>query len=151
MRLTDSKKPRLMEGGMVVDDRGSISFVNEFQFEGVKRFYIICNHTVGFVRAWHGHKQEAKYVMAVSGAAILAAVEIDDWQSPSKDLLIHRYVLSAEKPSILYIPKGFANGSKTLTQDTKLLFFSTSLLEESKKDDVRYDPYYWNAWDILDR
>ncbi len=151
MRLTDSKKPRLMEGDMVVDDRGSISFVNEFQFEGVKRFYMICNHTVGFVRAWHGHKQEAKYVMAVSGAAILAAVEIDDWQSPSKDLLIHRYVLSAEKPSILYIPKGFANGSKTLTQDTKLLFFSTSLLEESKKDDVRYDPYYWNAWDILHR
>ncbi len=151
MRLTDSKKPRLMEGGMVVDDRGSISFVNEFQFEGVKRFYIICNHTVGFVRAWHGHKQEAKYVMAVSGAAVLAAVEIDDWQSPSKDLLIHRYVLSAEKPSILYIPKGFANGSKTLTQDTKLLFFSTSLLEESKKDDVRYDPYYWNAWHIVHR
>ncbi len=140
-----------MEGGVVVDDRGSISFVNEFQFEGVKRFYIICNHTVGFVRAWHGHKQEAKYVMAVSGAAILAAVEIDDWQSPSKDLLIHRYVLSAEKPSILYIPKGFANGSKALSQDTRLLFFSTSLFEESKKDDVRYDPYYWNAWDILDR
>lgn len=151
MRLTDSKKPLLMEGGMVVDDRGSISFVNEFQFEGVKRFYIICNHTVGFVRAWHGHKQEAKYVMAVSGAAVLAAVEIDDWQSPSKDLLIHRYVLSAEKPSILYIPKGFANGSKTLTENTKLLFLSTCSLEESEKDDVRYDPYYWNAWHIVHR
>ena len=29
--------PRLIEGALSVDDRGSVSFVNEFNFAGVKR------------------------------------------------------------------------------------------------------------------
>ena len=31
-------KPTLIEGGLAVDDRGEVRFVNEFNFEGVKRF-----------------------------------------------------------------------------------------------------------------
>lgn len=140
-----------MEGGLIVDDRGSVSFVNEFRFEGINRFYIIANHTVGFVRAWHAHRRESKYVMALAGAAIVAAVGIDNWESPSKDLPIHRYVLSAQTPAILYIPAGFANGCMTLTDGARLLFFSTSSLEESMEDDIRYDAYYWDAWKIVER
>jgi len=144
-------RPRLIEGGLSVDDRGSVGFVNEFWFEGVKRFYIVTNHRVGFVRAWHAHKREAKYVMALTGAAVVATAEIDDWNSPSRDLPVHRYVLSAEKPALLYIPGGFAHGSMNLTVDTKLIFYSTSSLEESLQDDIRYDAYYWDAWKIIER
>ncbi len=149
--MIHADKPILLEGGMVVDDRGSVSFVNEFDFSGVKRFYVVSNHVVGFVRAWHAHKREAKFVVAVSGGAIVAAVKIDNWNSPSKDLPVHRYVLSADKPSVLCIPRGFANGCKTLSSDTRLLFLSTSSLEESKEDDIRYDPYYWDVWDVIER
>ena len=56
--------PWLIEGGLAVDDRGIVSFVNDFDFAGVKRFYMVSNHKAGFVRAWHAHKHEAKYVMA---------------------------------------------------------------------------------------
>ncbi|MDP6087919.1 MAG: dTDP-4-dehydrorhamnose 3,5-epimerase family protein [Nitrospinota bacterium] len=144
-------EPVLLEGGLSVDGRGKVGFVNSFQFEGVKRFYMVENHRSGFIRAWHGHRREAKYVLAVSGSAIVAAVRIDDWDQPSKDLPIHSYVLSESKPSVLHIPAGYANGFMNLTEDTKLVFFSTSTLEESLNDDVRYDARYWDAWTVEER
>lgn len=144
-------EPSLMEGDLFVDDRGSVNFVNAFGFEGVRRFYLVSNHRAGFVRAWHAHHREAKYVMAVAGCAIVAAVKIDDWAHPSKDLSIHRFVLSAEKPAVLFIPPGYANGFMTLTGNTKLLFFSTASVEDSREDDIRYDAYYWDAWRVVER
>ena len=146
-----SREPHLIEGDLAVDDRGEVAFVNSFQFGKVKRFYLVSNHKAGFVRAWHAHRREAKYVMVVQGAAIVAAVAIDNWERPSKDAKVHRYVLSAQKPALVYIPPGYANGFMTLTSDAKLMFFSTSTLEESRGDDVRYDARYWDPWTVVER
>lgn len=143
--------PRLLEGGSGVDDRGSVAFVNGFAFEGVKRFYLVGNHAAGFVRAWHGHKRETKYVTCVQGAAIVAAVRIDDWDQPSRDLVPVRYVLSAQKPAVICIPAGYANGFMSLTADAKLMFFSTATVEESQADDIRYDARLWNPWTVQER
>jgi dTDP-4-dehydrorhamnose 3,5-epimerase len=143
--------PRLMRGGIVVDDRGEVGFVNEFDFGGIKRFYTVSNHTAGFVRAWHGHRRESKYVTVVQGAMLIACVEIDDWQHPSASLTVHRFVLSAESPAVLYIPPGYANGSMSLTADAKAIFFSTATLEESKDDDIRFDARLWNPWIVEER
>jgi dTDP-4-dehydrorhamnose 3,5-epimerase len=143
--------PRLIQGDIAVDDRGSISFVNDFGFDGIKRAYIISNHCAGFVRAWHAHHNEAKYVTVIQGAAVLGAVAIDDWDSPNRDAKVHRHVLSAARPAVLFIPAGHANGFMSLTADTKLMYFSTSSLEESRGDDVRYDARYWNIWEVVER
>lgn len=147
----NSQKPYVIEGGMGVDDRGAVYFVNDFNFKGVKRFYIVTNHHSGFIRAWHAHRREAKYVTAVQGSAVVGAVQIDDWKEPSKDAEVHRYVLSADKPCVVYIPPGYANGFMSLTADAKILFFSTATLEESRVDDIRYDARYWDAWQIIER
>ena len=143
--------PRLIEGAAAVDDRGSVGFVNDFEFEGVKRFYAVSNHRPQFVRAWHAHRHEAKYVTVLAGAAIVGAVEIDDWDSPSREADVHRFVLSAQKPSVVYIPPGYANGFMSLTPDALLVFFSTATVEESRGDDVRYDARYWDIWDAVER
>jgi dTDP-4-dehydrorhamnose 3,5-epimerase len=146
-----TKEPYLIEGDLRVDDRGEVAFVNDFHLQGVKRFYLVSNHKQGFVRAWHAHRRETKYVTAVQGAALVAAVVIDDWKSPSKTAQVRRYVLTAQKPVVLCIPPGFANGFMSLTSDAKLIFFSTSTTEESLADDVRYDAHYWDAWTIQER
>ena len=95
--------PELLQGGLAVDDRGEVAFVNEFAFADVKRFYTVSNHAVGFVRAWHAHRNEAKYVLAVSGALLVGCVEIDDWERPSRDLEVHRFVLSERDPAVLHM------------------------------------------------
>jgi dTDP-4-dehydrorhamnose 3,5-epimerase len=144
-------EPVLYNGDLAVDDRGEVSFVNDFNFAGVKRFYTVRNHRQGFIRAWHAHRREAKYVTVVAGAALIGAVEIDDWDRPSPGLPVKRFVLSARKPRVLYIPPGFANGFMSLAGDTHLMFFSTSSLEESLGDDVRYDARHWDIWTVDER
>ena len=149
--MNDNKTPVLMPGNLAVDDRGEVGFVNDFSFSGVHRFYTVANHRQGFVRAWHAHRREAKYVTVVEGAAIVAAVQIDDWDSPSRLLQPARHVLSGRKPSVLYIPPGYANGFMSLTADARLIFFSTATLEESAGDDIRYDARYWDIWHVSER
>jgi dTDP-4-dehydrorhamnose 3,5-epimerase-like enzyme len=143
----------LITGDLAVDDRGVVRFVNDFDFAGVKRFYMVENHQAGFIRAWHAHRREGKYVLVVQGAAIVAAVKIEDWANPPHDSPVHRYVLSAHKPAVLWIPRGYANGFKSLTADTKLILFSTSTLEESRGDDVRWDPGWFgdDVWAVTER
>lgn len=143
--------PQLIEGNLAVDDRGKLGFINGFNFDKVKRFYWISNHKLGFIRAWHGHKQEAKYVTVVEGTVLICAVKIDDWKNPSKDSKVWRYTLSEHKPSVLFIPAGYANGFMNLTENAKLIFFSTSDLEESKGDDFRFDARYWDPWQVVQR
>ena len=43
------KKPNKIPGDKIFDNRGSLSFVNSFGFNGVKRFYLIQNHQRNFI------------------------------------------------------------------------------------------------------
>ena len=52
-----AEEPQLIAGGLAVDDRGAVGFVNEFDFAGVQRFYTVKNHRAGMVRAWHAHRR----------------------------------------------------------------------------------------------
>ncbi|MEM2144978.1 MAG: dTDP-4-dehydrorhamnose 3,5-epimerase family protein [Candidatus Jordarchaeaceae archaeon] len=145
------EEPRLIKGGIVVDDRGLISFVNDFDFHGVKRFYMVQNHCRGFIRAWHGHRLESKYVLVIKGSALVCAVAVDNWVNPSKDAKVWRFVLSEITPAVLYIPAGYANGAMSLTEDAKIIYFSNRTLEESLKDDIRFPFDYWNPWEVEKR
>lgn len=136
----------MMNGGLSVDDRGSIRFVNDFNFEGVKRFYQVENHRQGFVRAWHGHMKEGKYVYVAKGSILLGIVDLQ-----SANEITTTYVLSANSPKVAYISPGHANGFMNLEEGTIVLFFSTSTLEESKDDDIRFPYDKWNIWDIVQR
>lgn len=130
---------KLINGGVSVDDRGSVRFVNDFNFDGVKRFYQVENHSRGFIRAWHGHKKEGKYVYVVNGSALIGVVNMESEE-------VSKFVLSSQTPKILWIPPGHFNGFKSLEENTKILFFSTSTLEESLGDDIREDHDKWNIW-----
>jgi nucleoside-diphosphate-sugar epimerase/dTDP-4-dehydrorhamnose 3,5-epimerase-like enzyme len=143
--------PKIIEGGLVVDDRGQVIFVNNFDFKGIKRFYAVSNHKAGFVRAWHAHKKEAKYVMATKGSALIGVVQIDNWKNPNKKAAVARFVLSEKTPKLLYIPAGYANGFMSLTSDSELIFYSTSDLEDSLNDDYRFSSRYWDIWKVEER
>jgi dTDP-4-dehydrorhamnose 3,5-epimerase len=143
--------PELIVGNFNLDDRGVVSFVNDFNFDGVRRFYTISNHRAGFIRAWHAHQHETKYVTVLNGTALVGVVLIDNWEMPSRSVTPYRYVLSARKPSVLKVPAGYANGFMTLVDDTLVAFFSTASTEDSLTDDIRFDAYRWDIWKIVER
>ena len=145
--------PRLIPGGLAVDDRGQLLFANAFSFAKVARFYMVENFSTDVVRAFHGHRKEEKFVLPVSGSAILAAVCFRDPSNPDREAKVHRYVLSSRSPQILHIPAGFANGFRPLEPGTKLMFFSSSSLADSKDDDFRFAPDFWGkeVWNVEHR
>lgn len=142
-----------MEGGVAADDRGRLRFVNDFDFDKVKRFYQVENHNTALVRAWHGHEKEGKYVYVVRGAIILGAVKLTSLTKPSKKTPVERLVLAADKPQIVFIPPGFANGFRALVAGTIVIFFSTSTLTQSAGDDYRFPYDYWGKeiWEVENR
>jgi dTDP-4-dehydrorhamnose 3,5-epimerase-like enzyme len=145
------KKVKIIEADVATDDRGELMFSNKFNMSEIKRFYQITNFKTPFVRAWHGHKHENKYILVLKGVAMLAVVKIDNWKKPNKKLKIQKFVLNDKKPKLLFIPGGHAHGFKTLQSDTRLIVFSTSSINESKKDDYRFQVNYWNPWKVTER
>ena len=139
----ETTTPRLYKGDIFIDDRGTVGFNNDLDLTDVKRFYTISNHSPGYIRAWHGHIKEAKYFTITSGSAIIGAIKMK--AQGEKTILDYSYqysqALSGTLPSVYYIPAGFANGCKLLTADSKLLIMSTSTVEESKLDDIRFNFY----------
>ena len=125
--------------------------MNEASLNGFVRFYLVRNNMTNFVRAWHGHQRERKLVSVVAGSALVCCVGIDNWSTPSADLQVHRFVLSAEKPAVLSIPAGFANGSMSLRDGTAICYFSDATVEESRSDDFRYPARTWNPWHVAER
>ena len=63
---------------------------------------------------------EAKLVQCIRGAVFDVVVDIRNRSSTRGQW--HAVQLSAENRHILYIPKGFAHGFQTLTDDTELLY-----------------------------
>lgn len=138
---------KFIKGGLHQDERGTVSFVNDFDLSKVKRFYIIENSSPAIVRAWQGHKLESKYFYAVKGKILICTVKIDDWDNPSKDLTLEEYILDENKPGVLHVPGGYVNGIKSIKPDSKLIVFSEFGLEDGKKDDYRYDKNRWYNWE----
>ena len=148
-----NKKINIIDGDISIDDRGKLSFVNGFNFLNVKRFYQVENFNLNVVRAFHGHMREEKYVYVSSGSIILCLAKLSADKTLNKKDKPERIVLSATKPKIVHIPSGYANGFKVLEENTKIIFFSTTTLEESSGDDYRfpYDYFGKSIWNIDNR
>ena len=142
--MENIKQPRLIKGKVHSDERGQISFVNDFKFDFIERFYIICNSDAQPLRAWQGHKIDNKFFYCIQGKVRVHFVKINNWESPSKDLNVQSVALNAAESNILHIPEGYANAIESLEKNSKLISFSTLPLTNVSEDEVRYPSDYWS-------
>lgn len=136
----------LFSGDQHVDRRGKISFINDCDLSKAKRFYVIEPAGTEIVRAWQAHQHEEKWFYVVEGSFKIVLVKPDDWKNPSSDLPFEEYILSASPTQILHVPGGYANGFKGLEPKSKIMVFSSFTVEESMKDDFRFDEGLWYKW-----
>ena len=144
------KKIQILNANRSYDDRGDILYCNEFDLvqKKIKRFYQINNNNINFVRAWHGHKKEDKFLLVLKGAFKICAVKVDNWENPSLKLPVKEFVVNANSPKIIYIPGGFAHGTQNLKSGSTLMVFSTFSLKQTIKDDYRFKSDLWYDWNI---
>ncbi len=135
------------ERGFSEDHRGSVEFFNELNLSEFKRFYTVTNPKKGTVRAWHAHKIEKKLVKVLSGKFLVGVIKIDDWNTPNQNINPEMFEMDIYS-DLLYIPEGYANGAMNLEENSNIMYFSSSNLEESLNDDYRFDSKYWDPWSI---
>lgn len=143
MEKESDKSVGIIKGGLHVDERGVVSFVNDFDFMGADRFYTIKAHTTGKIRGWIAHKKQQKWFTALAGNLLVAVVAVDDWENPSKDLKIQCFTLSALQPGILRVPPGYAIATVMLSPDSLLGVFSSGKIETAVDDEYRFPEGMW--------
>lgn len=134
--LSETMLPEIIEGNRHSDARGSVSFVNSFDFKGVQRFYTI-QPELGIVRAWQGHQRESKWFYASKGSFIIQLIPLNAEGLPLEKAEPQTFKLTDSESKILKIPGGFLNGFSALEEGSVLTVFSDFSLEESKEDDIR--------------
>lgn len=136
----------IIEGGKHEDARGKLIFFNDFDMSDVRRFYVIEHRDTDVVRAWQGHQKEEKWFYVIDGSFKMILVQPDDWQNPSAELKTEEFVLESTQQKILYVPGGYANGLKALQPKSRIVVFSSFTVEESAKDNFRFDKDEWYDW-----
>lgn len=139
-------EPKIYLGKTFKDERGTITFSNDFDLSPIKRFYTIIHHNKRIVRAWQGHQKESKWFCCISGSFVIAWKKIDDFLNPN-DLPTAEYtILRSDEPSVLFIPPGYANGLKALIDNSEIMVFSDFYLGESLDEKIRFDKDLWLDW-----
>ncbi|MCT8341123.1 dTDP-4-dehydrorhamnose 3,5-epimerase family protein [Flavobacteriaceae bacterium TK19130] len=116
-------KPTIHKGGIHQDERGTLQFFNEFDMSKVKRMYHTTHADTETIRAWMGHKIEARWFFCTCGRFKVKTVAIDfNTLSPAGE--VQECILSVENAEVLHIPAGFASGFQALSPSSSLLIMS---------------------------
>lgn len=138
-----SAKPSLISGGLHTDARGSVSFVNDFDFKGVDRFYSIRCKNPHEPRGWVGHQRDTKWFTVLQGSFLIAVVAPGNWISPTGKEAVDRFIITDDKPSVLCVPGGYATAQMALSADAILTVFSSGTIQRAKEDDFRFPLAQW--------
>lgn len=133
----------IIKGGISLDARGQIRYVNEFDMSSVKRFYIIKNSDTELIRGWRAHRVEQRWFYVLSGSFELNIVKIDNWSNPSIDLTIETIKLSADDLQVIHLPVGFGTAFKALEENSELLVFADHGIEHAPFDDYTWPVDYF--------
>ena len=140
---------KVIQGEIFHDERGQISSLNDFHFEGVKRTYIIHHPDASVIHGWHAHQFERKWFYCIKGSFTVALVKVDDWNSPSPDLQAELFHLTESDSCLVCVPAGYANCLKAHEAGSIMQVYSDKVLSEALGDSWRYDKNMWVDWDNL--
>ena len=135
-------KPKIITGNYKVDERGKITYNNDFNASGIKRIYTIENESLNFSRGWQGHQIEQRWFSAILGSFKINLIQIDEWKNPSKDLPVLEFILHSEKLDFLHIPAGYVTAIQALKEQSKLLLLADYQLNEVN-DEFRFPIDYF--------
>lgn len=135
--------PSVILGNYHQDNRGKVSFVNDFDMTLVKRFYQIRQPYIEVIRAWQGHQKESKWFYCIQGNFTINYVKPENWSFPTGSEQIVSLKLDEAHPCVLYIPAGFVTGIKSDATNAVLMIYSDCTLDESIADDFRFDIKTW--------
>ena len=132
------------------DERGFLMEILRCDDEIFERFgqtYVSLNYP-GVVRAWHWHKKQTDYFVAVKGMIKVPLYDIRDG-SPTRGE-VNEFFLGENNRIVLKIPPGVVHGYKTIGVEPSLLLnYPTEPYNRNEPDEYRLPwdspevPYRW--------
>ena len=132
----------LLEGKKHQDERGIITFNNDFDASQIKRIYTIENTFLDFIRGWQGHKIEQRWFASMQGSFEIAVITIDNFENPSKDLIPEYFILKTNNLDFLHIKSGCITAIKAKEKNSKLLVLADYSMNEIQ-DEYRFPLDYF--------
>ena len=129
--------PKIISGNSHQDQRGIITYNNDFNASSVKRIYTIENHSTDFIRGWQGHKTEQRWFACMKGAFEISVIQIDDFDQPSKELTVMKHHLNDESLTYLHVPGGCITAIQASEPGSKLLVLADYAIGEIQ-DEYRF-------------
>lgn len=133
----------LFKGKSHKDERGIITYNNDFDASQIKRIYTVENHSTDFIRGWQGHKIEQRWFACMKGSFEISVIVVDDFINPSKAARVQKYSLQDDVLTYLYIPSGCITAIQAKEEHSKLLVLADHNLGEIN-DEYRYGLEYFN-------
>lgn len=149
MTFTETSLPGviIVDADTFVDTRGHFASVwirGEFEARGLETNMMQCsiaaNRKRGTIRGLHYQRApyaQDKLVRVIRGSVFDVAVDLRPGSATRRQWI--GLELSAESPRMLYIPKGFAHGYQTLTDDAEVLYFISSQYAPDHQGGIRWD------------
>ena len=144
---TDLHDVWLIEATPARDERGSFArtfCIDEMERHGLESRFVqhslsrsVDKHTLRGLHFQHAPHGEVKLVSCLKGAIWDVAVDLRPNSSTYRRWTAAE--LSAENMRQLYIPKGFAHGFLSLTQDIAVSYLISARYEPSAASGARYD------------
>ncbi|TDG37722.1 sugar epimerase [Pedobacter changchengzhani] len=125
----------IIHGGQLVDGRGKLTFINDFDMKEVRRFYTIEHYDVETQRGWRAHRIEQRWFHVCKGVFKVKLVRVDDWIKPNRKLTQTCYTLNAEQNEVLHISAGYAISLQALEGNSKMIVFADYGIEHAQNDD----------------
>lgn len=130
-----------------VDERGCFArtfCVDEFEEHGLVTKWVQMstsfNYHKGQIRGMHYQEApygETKIVRCTAGSVYDVIIDLRS-DSPTRDQW-HAEILSQDNGRMLYIPKGFAHGYKTLEADTELFYMMDNIYHPGHKKTIEFE------------
>ena len=134
---------KIFIGNKHEDERGIITYNNEFDASKIKRIYTIENHSTDIFRGWQGHQIEQRWFAVMSGSFEISVILLDDFLNPNPNLEVHKFLIKNDVLSYLHIPAGRITAIKSIEQNSKLLVLADYALGELN-DEYRFPIDYFN-------
>jgi dTDP-4-dehydrorhamnose 3,5-epimerase len=137
----------IIEQTLYQDPRGSFLEIyssSVFAAKGLNLEFVQdnCSHSLsaGVIRGLHFQRSphaQAKLVWVLTGKIFDVIVDLRD--TSSTYLKWTAFELSAEKPRMLFVPKGFAHGFCTLVPDTRVFYKVDTFYSPQSESGIRWD------------
>ena len=156
-KLKKYNLPKLIQLNSFNDKRGKLSrifCINEFKKKGINFPIKQINHVIvnkkGTIKGMHFQRQpfsEIKIVNVIKGKIFDIVIDV---RKNSKNFLNHKsFILSSKENKSLLIPKGFAHGFQTLSDNCEIIYCHSEFYKSNKELSINpFDPKVGIQWPI---